>query len=474
MAKSFDVNLPGDKLEQTQIDDLLRGSNRAPALGGWQRISICGEPYQLGFQHGYLLAAETSAALRSNKFWAYWLTAQHFDFFTAHAMTTYVDTNLIREEYLQELKGITAGMQAAGYDTSLPEIITYNCFVDLVYNAFGSFKGDIKPSPNLARPRQFVGHRCSAFVATGDATSKGQVVMAHNTWDAFLQGQHFNCIIDMTPATGHRLVMQASPGYIASMTDFVVTGAGLMLTETTIDGHSGFDIQKPPAACAARYAYQYADSIDDWWQLMLEHNNSAYANSWLVADTRSGEIARGEIGSKFQNLERTKNGVFYGQNIPSDMSIRNLETSDPDAWSDVAGSGARRVRWKKLFHVESGSINLDTARRIIADHYDEYLEQDKPGSRTICGHLDEDNGMYSSGHGHPPFYPWGALDAKVADSSSASNMYFEGRWGRACGEAFDATRFLAQRPQYDWLEGLLLDRPHELWQQLSVPGARPR
>ena len=124
-------------------------------------------------------------------------------------MTTYVDTNLIREEYLQELKGITAGMQAAGYDTSLPEIITYNCFVDLVYNAFGSFKGDIKPSPNLARPRQFVGHRCSAFVATGDATSKGQVVMAHNTWDAFLQGQHFNCIIDMTPATGHRLVMQA-------------------------------------------------------------------------------------------------------------------------------------------------------------------------------------------------------------------------------------------------------------------------
>lgn len=468
MCRDSDIDSTSSLPASPEIARLMEGGYRASALGGWHRISICGTPYQLGFQHGYLLAPEIIAALESNKFWAHWLTAQPFDFFAEHALEIYVKENLIAEDLLEELKGITAGIQAAGHEVEFSEIVAYNCFVEVVFNAFGSLKKDIKHSPPPARPRQFVGHCCSAFIATGGATAQGQIVMAHNTWDAYIQGQHFNCIVDMNPDRGHRMVMQASPGYIASMTDFVLTGSGLMVTETTIDGHSGFNIKKPPAACTARTACQYANSIDEWWSIMLEGNNAGYANSWLLGDRSSGEIARGEIGLDFYNLDRTSSGVFHGQNIPENLSIRNLETRDPDAWSDVSGSGARRVRWRKMLAPDSAPIDIENARCLISDHYDEFLKKEQASSRTICGHLDEDNGMHSTTPGHPPYYPWGTLDAKVADSISAENMYFEGRWGRACGEPFMAEEFLKNNPQYDWLEGKLMDRPAQNWQQLKL------
>lgn len=41
---------------------------------------------------------------------------------------------------------------------------------------------------------------------------------------------------------------------------------------------------------------------------MSEGNNGGYANSWLVGDRKTGEIARLELGLKNKPLERTKDG----------------------------------------------------------------------------------------------------------------------------------------------------------------------
>ena len=51
---------------------------------------------------------------------------------------------------------------------------------------------------------------CSAFIATGSATRDGKVVMAHNSWETFEQGQFFNLILDLEPSDGHRILMQRS------------------------------------------------------------------------------------------------------------------------------------------------------------------------------------------------------------------------------------------------------------------------
>ena len=51
---------------------------------------------------------------------------------------------------------------------------------------------------------------CSAFIATGSATRDGRVVMAHNSWDTYEQGQFLNVILDLEPSDGHRILMQRS------------------------------------------------------------------------------------------------------------------------------------------------------------------------------------------------------------------------------------------------------------------------
>jgi hypothetical protein len=369
------------------------------------------------------------------------------------------------------MQGIADGAIAGGVDTSFGEILAWNSFVDLVYTGWGTFKAQLNPKASMApRPvsHRYVGHRCSAFIATGSATADGGIVMAHNTWDAFVQAQHFNVIMDLTPDRGHRLVMQTAPGWIASMMDFTLNSAGLMVTETTIDGYTGFDEKKPPEFLASRKACQYAAGIDEWAGIMEGNNNGGYANSWLLGERDTGQIARIELGLVYQSpIEKQCDGVLHGQNIASNMNIRNLETDDPDAWSDISSSGARRVRWKKLLAEHAGQIDADLAKTLIGDHFDEYTLQHKASSRTLCGHIDEDNGQLASAHGHPPFYPWGAVDGKVATSATASAMGFYGRWGRACGSSFVASEFLSSHPQYDWLEPYLLDRTTQPWTLFS-------
>ena len=80
--------------------------------------------------------------------------------------------------------------------------------------------------------------------------------------------------------------------------------------------------------------------------------------------------------------------------------------------------------------------------------------------RTLCQHCDLDEELSGP---YLPFTPDGALDGKVLDSKMAKQMSFVARWGAACGTPFDAKKFLEQHPQYDWMNGLLKDRPTQPW-----------
>jgi hypothetical protein len=55
------------------------------------------------------------------------------------------------------------------------------------------------------------------------------------------------------------------------------------------------------------------------------------------------------------------------------------------------------------------------------------------------------------------------VDAKVVDAKMAKRMTFMARWGSACGLAFDAQKFLADHPQFDWMTDILRSRPSEPW-----------
>ena len=133
--------------------------------------------------------------------------------------------------------------------------------------------------------------RCSAFIATGSYTKDGKIVIAHNNWSSYAEGERWTVIFDIQPAHGHRILMDGEPGVITSQDDFGVNDAGLMITETTITQFEGWNPDGMPEFVRSRKALQYAGSIDEYASIIKEGNNGGYANDWLIGDRKTGEIA---------------------------------------------------------------------------------------------------------------------------------------------------------------------------------------
>jgi hypothetical protein len=166
----------------------------------------------------------------------------------------------------------------------------------------------------------------SSFIATGGLTRDGNVVLGHDTMTSY-ESPHPNVIADIQPDRGHRILWQASPGWIHSGTDSFVTDAGLVGSETTIGGFDGFDTNGVPEFVRLRRATQDAGSIDEWCHIMRRGNNGGYANAWLLGDIRTREIARLELGLRHAGFEKKRDGFFLGSNIAEDLKVLRFETS---------------------------------------------------------------------------------------------------------------------------------------------------
>ena len=234
--------------------------------------------------------------------------------------------------------------------------------------------------------------------------------------------------------------MQTMPGYIISMSDFMVTSGGLAITETTIH-IKDYNEEGKPEFLRAREAAQYASTIDEWVKIIKQDNNGGVANSWLLGNLKTNEIARYELGLNYDQLTTTANGIFTGSNAPEDPRIRNLEYDRANFYCDIRHEiGARRLRWRQLVEQYYGTIDKEIAKKMISDHYDVYLNVNDPSVRTLCSHTDADRGEIATTPS--PYSLFGAVDGKVLDAALGSKMQFEARWGRPCGIPFYAEKYL--------------------------------
>jgi hypothetical protein len=365
-------------------------------------------------------------------------------------------------EFYEEMEGICDGCNANGCKTTIDEIIAWNFYCSIPY--WMSSKSDSHFGKEGGAP-----DKCSAFMAVGDWTEDGNIVCAHNSFCDYIDGQYSNVVLDLNPDKGHRMIMQTSPCWIWSGTDFFVTAKGIIGTETTIGGFIPYE-KKIPIGYRIRKAMQYGESLDDYCKILLEGNSGDYANSWLFGDTNTNEILRIELGLKFHNIERTKNGFFIGFNAPYDERIRNLEVDNSGFYDIRRHQGARLVRLGDLMDEHKGKINIEIAKKIISDHYDVYLEKDdNPCSRTVCSHYDLDAREYMSQSNRPkPFAPHGAVDGIVCDTNLAKKMSFVGRFGNSCGTAFNAAEFSKKHRQYYKFAPYLKDRPSVPWTEFTT------
>ncbi len=444
-------SLLASPLSQEQERCVAKG--RRSERNGWIYLHIEGEAKDRGFQHGYLLAREIAEGLRTSRACWEYNTAMSWSWLVENATAMF--TPKMDAENLAELDGIAEGMRAAGQPATRGDLIAYNGIIELSGYWWPNELKKIKDAPPPATRES-----CSSFIATGSMTRDGNIVLGHNTMMDY-EDVLPNVIEDIVPAKGHRILWQTEPGWIHSGTDFFITDSGLVGSETTIGSFEGFDTNGVPEFTRMRRATQDANSIDQWCQIMRAGNNGGYANAWLLGDIHSREIARLELGLKEVALEKKKDGYFSGSNVAENQKLLRFETNAKE--TDIRTSSvARRVRWKQLMKQYAGKIDLALAKQFEADHFDTYYGKERPDGRTLCGHFDLDNQPAGDWPGIP-FGCAGTVDSKVVDAKLAGQMSFDARWGTACGRPFSAKQYLDAHPQFDWMAGLLKDRPSEPW-----------
>jgi len=423
---------------------------------GWIYIHIEGTPTERGFQHGYLLAKDIKETIRVlGEGWKY-QSAMEWSWFVQKAGE--ILASKVDSENLAEIDGMVEGMKAAGILTTRNELVALNGWMELLWYWWPTVKDTI--SPNSPDPKK---QSCSSFIATGSMTADGGIVLGHNTMLGYADPR-CNIILDILPDKGHHILMQAQTGFIHSGTDFFVTDAGLVGSETTLADFFPFDMSGAPEFARMRHAIQYASSIDEWCEIMKKGNNGGLANAWLLGDVNTNEIARLELGLKHIGFEKKKDGYFVGSNVAEDLGILRFETKTKE--TNIKNSSiARRVRWKQLMKQNGGKVDLELAKLFEADHHDMYLGKIEPNGRTICAHWDLDSQFSGIDN---PFSPAGTVDGKVIDSKMAKRMSFLARWGSACGMAYDAKKYLEAHPQFEWMTGLLKDRPSQPWVEFKA------
>lgn len=438
----------------SKTDPRLAGSWRGVETNGWIPVRLQGSPARIGFQHGYLLAPEIVDAMKVVRLSLPRETKRDWAFLRRAAQTVLWPN--VGEEYREELRGISEGLAARGVAIDVTDLVVLNAFLELSYYTDWLDAKRASSAPE----------RCSAFVATGSWTRDGRFVIAHNNWSTYLEGSRWNIIFDIRPEKGYRMLMDGFPGLIHSGDDFGMNSAGIVITETTITRFKGFEPNGIPEFVRARKAMQYAASVDDFARTMKDGNNGGYANTWLVADTKRNEVARLELGLKNVTLERTSDGYFVGANFPIDPKLTTEET-DFQASDPGVSACARRTCWEQLMPEFKGRIDVEAAKRLLADHHDAYEKKaDAPSERTLCGHVDlSPRGMKPW---QDPFGPAGTVQAKVADAAMVERMELEAAMGHPCGLGFVAAEHLKRYPQFEWQRELLRDLPSRPWTHFSA------
>jgi hypothetical protein len=439
----------------------------------WIYVHLEGSPADIGYQHGYLLAHEIEDGLKTVRAVDTHRTKRDWNFYRNAAQN--VLWKHIDAEYQQELRGIVDGLHAHGVGLDLWDVVALNAMEELpdYYVPWlnkkekqqEKQKEKRKEKPEEAPDLKAPGN-CSALVATGSMTKDHKPVMAHSNWTDIAVGSRWTVIFNIAPTHGYDMLTDGFPGVIVSDDDFGINAAGLMVTETTITGYDQFNPNGTPEFVRARRALQYASSIDEYVQIMLERNNGGYANDWLLADNKTGEIARFEIGLNMHRVWRTKDGYFVGSNFPSDPRFITKET-DFDPSNMGSSPNARHKRWEELMAQNKGQIDVEMAKKFLADHWDSYEGKEDRDERSLCGHVaNSPRGVPE--WARPPYSPEGAVTAQAADSTMAANMSLQARAGYPCGEDFIAAKFLKEHPEFEWERPVLPDMKGNPWAEFKA------
>jgi outer membrane protein assembly factor BamB len=366
-------------------------------IQGWVYIHIEGEPYERGFQYGYLASAEISDLLQRwinhefnrveilNRF-KFKNPEKLWSIFRTKAKNNFL--KYVPNEYLEELEGLTDGLKSKEVKifnriVEFDDILTYQFIQDIEYSSFRypfrrfhpirRFLFTIKQIITKNTDDYLSGH-CTAFIATGDATKNGEIVVAHSTIFSEYIAERCNIILDVQPTQGNRFLMACPPGSIWSQEDWYQNEKGIILTETELTPQGPWKKRGIPKGVRSRSAIQYSDSIDDVLNILIEENNGLIPNEWLIGDTKTGEIASIELALFNKPIKRTFNGFYWSCNLAHDKRVSRELSVFPKIINLILKLNPNILpgdRAEKFFELEEqyyGQIDTNNAKKIMSTH----------------------------------------------------------------------------------------------------------
>lgn len=339
-----------------------------------------------------------------------------------------------------------------GYETALSFMDVYflNAFNDLgdvISNAPGTGSGGGRES-------------CSAFLKR----STNEVILTHNSWMGFLSQS-----MVQTLAVNNDLltVNAATPGLIASGTDFGYNNKGILFNETTHRlSHTVTRANGLWIFWRAALAEQFSASIDEFFDAISLDNTGSYLNGYMVVDAKNNQTGLVEMSYRCFVFYRSNGGKYavtakvldgypctldYDKEMVSTNHLMGINfPASFQVQSDLQSTDNRPAR-KKQFHKKlPGVKDIESAKKLIT-----YTDPANPLS--IFGRWDLAYGETP----YPKQVPDGSVDAKAADTAMVRQfMQLQGEldlssaatgfWMRYATPQVNGKPFIWSQSSYSW------------------------
>lgn len=415
---------------------------------GWIYIHIEGQPYERGYQYGYLASEEIIDIIHRWSQWGYKNRIKSiiniknekniWNLYKKHAKELFLDK--IPEEYIQEIKGIADGIRSRGIklfnkEIEFEDILTLQLFQDIFYScfkyklkSFHPFKGAISGIKNFIS--KIIGNskneHCIAVIATGNATKNKEIVVAHSTMFDPIIAEKCNIILDVQPTQGYRFIMTTYPGAIWSCEDYYQNEKGIILTETELP-QGPWEKNGIPKGVRSRNAIQYSNNIDDVINHLMKGNNGLIPNEWLIGDTKTGEIASLEQALFNTPIKRTYNGFYWSCNFPHNRHVKRELYGISSIFIDLLlkitpdiSYFAKVNKFNKLEKELYGKIDIETTKKILST---EPLSQGLTDGKITTSHLLKNMSLIVH-MGNPEENPSSTLQKTKDNLNRDNNPYF--------------------------------------------------
>lgn len=367
-------------------------------------LRVRGSAYEMGYQHGYLLADKISLMLsRTLPATAAYVAAQT-GVAAPEAMAMLWRGQKMAEPFLppecrQEMEGIAAGARDAGADISLGQVLLWNTNYDqwCLYAHPGYWRGCAEPAAGPA------GGGCSSFCAWGAwAGGDGGLIFGKNEDNFNMPAQlEHRLMVVAAPEGGFGHVFMTYPGMIGLDGGFNEQGFEMM---TQLNSMRHESMRGCGIAVFTRLLLARAAAVDDAVGILQAYPRCA-GIAYHVADARSRQAAVVETSASMTAVRHPPAGVqalwqtnhsncypgwmgYSGYNMVADQApvngLRDISTAQRwqdslrDPYNFYVQAPSRFERYGELIHEHYGGIGPETAMEILSDCYDPYTRMARP------------------------------------------------------------------------------------------------